>query len=195
MKAAIAASHHADNPAADALTSTLPKGGHVQNHQRALPHDQIAGALATVRASNAHPSTKLAFEFLVLTAARSGEVRLMVWDEIDLDARLWTVPAQRMKAQRQHRVPLSLRAVDLLAEAAGFQENDFVFSSATGRPMRDATLSKLIRELGIEAGPHGFRSASATGAATPGSHAKSPKPPSRTLSATRPKPRTQGRTC
>ena len=158
MKAAIAAGHRADNPAADALTSALPKGGQVQNHQRALPHDQVADALATVRASNAHPSTKLAFEFLVFTAARSGEVRLMVWDEIDLDARLWTVPAERMKAQREHRVPLSVRAVDLLAEAAGFQENELVFPSATGRPMSDATLSKLIRELGINAVPHGFRS-------------------------------------
>ena len=158
MKAAIAAGHRADNPAGDALTSALPKGGQVQTHQRALPHDQVADALATVRTSNAHASTKLAFEFLVLTAARSGEVRLMIWDEVDLDARLWTVPAERMKAQREHRVPLTLRAVDLLDEAAGYQENELVFPSATGRPMSDATLSKLIRELGIKAVPHGFRS-------------------------------------
>ena len=158
MKAAIAAGHRADNPAADALTSALPKGGQVQNHQRALPHDQVADALTTVRASNAHPSTKLAFEFLVLTAARSGEVRLMVWDEVNLDTRLWTVPAQRMKAQREHRVPLSHRAVDLLAEAAGFQQNELVFPSATGRSISGATLSKLVRELGINAVPHGFRS-------------------------------------
>ena len=158
MKAAIAAGHRADNPAGDALTSALPKGGQVQTHQRALPHDKVADALATVRTSNAHASTKLAFEFLVLTAARSGEVRLMIWDEVDLDARLWTVPAERMKAQREHRVPLTLRAVDLLDEAAGYQENELVFPSATGRPMSDATLSKLIRELGIKAVPHGFRS-------------------------------------
>ena len=158
MKAAIAAGHRADNPAADALTSALPKGGQMQMHQRALPHHQVADALATVRASNALASTKLAFEFLVLTAARSGEVRLMVWDEVDLDARLWTVPAQRMKAQREHRVPLCPRAADLLVEAAGFQENELVFPSATGRPMSDATLSKLVRELGINAVPHGFRS-------------------------------------
>ena len=158
MKAAIAAGHRADNPAGDALTAALPKGGRLQAHQRALPHHQVADALATVRASNALPSTKLAFEFLVLTAARSGEVRLMVWDEVDLDARLWTVPAERMKAQREHRVPLSFRAMSLLSEAAGFQENELVFPSATGRPMSDATLSKLVRELGINAVPHGFRS-------------------------------------
>ena len=157
MKAAIAAGHRPDNPAGDALTSALPKGGQVQEQQRALPHDQVAQALATVRASNAYPSTKLAFEFLVLTAARSGEVRLMVWDEVDLDARLWTVPAERMKSQREHRVPLSRRALDLLAQA-GAQQSELVFPSATGRPMSDATLSKLVRELGIEAVPHGFRS-------------------------------------
>ena len=158
MKAAIAAGHRPDNPAADALTSALPKGGQAQKHQRALPHDQVAQALATVRASNAHPSTKLAFEFLVLTAARSGEVRLMAWDEVDLGAQLWTVPAERMKAHREHRVPLSRRATNLLAEAARCQEHELVFPSATGRPMSDATLSKLVRELGIDAVPHGFRS-------------------------------------
>ena len=158
MKAAIAAGHRPDNPAGDSLTSALPKGGQVQNHQRALPHDQVAQAVVTVRASNAHPSTKLAFEFLVLTAARSGEVRFMVWEEVDIRARLWTVPANRMKAQREHRVPLSQRAVDLLAEAGGFEERELVFPSATGRPMSDSTLSKLVRELGIKAVPHGFRS-------------------------------------
>ena len=158
MKAAIAAGHRPDNPAADALTSALPKGRQVQRHQRALPHNQVAQALATVRASNAYPSTKLAFEFLVLTAARSGEVRFMVWDEVDLDACLWTVPPERMKAQREHRVPLSPRAIDLLTEAGRCQAGELVFRSATGRPMSDATLSKLVRELGIEAVPHGFRS-------------------------------------
>ena len=85
----------------------------------------------------------------------------MVWDEVDLDARLWTVPAERMKAQREHRVPLSLRGLDLLAEACGFQEQELVFPSATGRPTSDATLSKLVRELDIEAVPHGFCSTSA----------------------------------
>ena len=77
---------------------------------RALPHAEVAEAVATVRASGATTAAKLAFEFLVLTAARSGEVRLARWDEIDLDAEVWTVPAERMKANREHRVPLSYRA-------------------------------------------------------------------------------------
>ena len=158
MKAAIAAGHRNDNPAGDALTAALPRGGPTQKHQRALPHDQVAAALATVRASNAYPSTKLAFEFLVLTAARSGEVRLMTWDEVHLDTGLWIVPAERMKALREHRVPLSAGASAVFADAAHLRDGDLVFPSVTGRPMSDATLSKLIRELGIDAVPHGFRS-------------------------------------
>ena len=72
MKAAIADGHRLDNPAGDALTAALPKGGQKQRHQRALPHRQVAEALESVRRSNAQTSTKLAFEFLVLTAARSA---------------------------------------------------------------------------------------------------------------------------
>ena len=67
------------------MTAALPKGGQKQRHQRALPHREVAAALETVRRSKAQTSTKLAFEFLVLTAARSGEVRLMTWDEVDTE--------------------------------------------------------------------------------------------------------------
>ena len=70
-----------------------------------------------MRNSHAHTSTKLAFEFLVLTAARSGEVRGPRWQEIDRAAAVWTVPAERTKAARAHRVPLSDRAIDVLDEA------------------------------------------------------------------------------
>ena len=158
MKAAVADGHRLDNPAGDALTAALPKGGRKQRHQRALPHGEVAAALEAVRRSNAQTSTKLAFEFLVLTAARSGEVRLMTWDEVDAEHGLWTVPASRMKAGREHRVPLSGRAVEVLAEAEELRENELVFPSARGRCMSDNTLSKLLRDLGIDAVPHGFRS-------------------------------------
>ena len=75
----------------------------------ALPHGAVAAAVATVQASRATPATKLAFEFLVLTAAGSGKVRLPLWREVDERAQVWTVPARRMKANREHRVPLSPR--------------------------------------------------------------------------------------
>ena len=112
-----------------------------------------------VRASGAFTSTVLALEFLVLTACRSSEVRLATWDEMDLDSETWTVPASRMKAKRDHRVPLSRRALEILHEARELSGGTgMVFPSAHGRALSDNTISKLLRDLGIEAVPHGFRS-------------------------------------
>ena len=158
MKWAIAQGYRQDNPAGEAI-GALPRNGHVRKHMAALPHADVSDALARVRASAAGASTKLAFEFLVLTAARSGEVRLATWDEIDLVAAVWTVPADRMKAKREHRVPLCGRAVEILNEAQAFGDaNPLVFPSPRGKALSDMTLSKLVREQGIAAVPHGFRS-------------------------------------
>jgi integrase len=125
-----------------------------------LPYDAVAAAIATVRASDAAKATKLAFEFLVLTATRSGETRLAAWREFDLDKAVWTIPASRMKAKKEHRVPLTPRALAILEEAKGLKvENcDLVFPSITGKSLSDSTISKLVRENGIAAVPHGFRS-------------------------------------
>ena len=102
---------------------------------------------------------KLAFGFLVLTAARFGEVRLATWDETDLDAGVWTIPAARMKAKRDHRVPLSVRALAILHDVQRLSEGTgLVFRSLRGKPLSNTTLSKLTKELGIAAVPHGFRS-------------------------------------
>ena len=131
--------------------------GHVLKTRRA-----VADALATVRASRASRAsvtTKDAFEFLVLTAARSGEVRLATWDEMDLDAGIWTIPGARMKAKRDHRVPLSGRALAILHDARRRSNGTgLVFRSLRGKPLSNTTLSKLIKELGLAAVPHGFRS-------------------------------------
>ena len=86
-------------------------------HRAALTHREVAAAVATVRDADAWVGTRLAFEFLVLTAARSAEVRLATWGEMDLVAMVWTVPGRRMKAKRAHRVPLYGRAVEVLREA------------------------------------------------------------------------------
>ena len=102
MQWAIAEGHRGDDPAGPALNAALPKNGHQGKHQAALPHADVADAIRKVRASGAHPTTKLALEFLTLTAARSGEVRGARWEEIDLEARTWTVPAERMKSRREH---------------------------------------------------------------------------------------------
>ena len=161
FKLAVAQGHREDNPV-DAVDAALPKRrGAAQragNH-RALPHGEVADALATVTATDAWSGTRLAFRFLVLTAARNGEVRGATWDEIDLDATLWTIPATRMKAAVEHRVPLSDAALAVLDEARAIADpGGLVFPSVTGRPMSDSTLSKLLRENGVSAVPHGFRS-------------------------------------
>ena len=159
MKWAVAQGYRGDNPAGDAISAALPKNGSVRRHQRALPFTEVGAALAKVRTSGAHGLTALAFEFLVLTACRSGEVRLATWDEVDFESATWTVPANRMKAKRDHRVPLSARALQVLEEARAFEDGSgLVFPSPRARAISDNTISKLLRELGIEAVPHGFRS-------------------------------------
>ena len=92
MKWAIAQGYRNDNPAGDALTAALPKRSAAVRHQRALPHGEVADAIAAVRASAAWAGLKLVFEFLVLTATRSAEARLITWEELDLGDRVWTLP-------------------------------------------------------------------------------------------------------
>ena len=117
MQWAVAQGFRADNPAGNMLSQALGRQADVPQPMRALPHREVAAAIHTVQDSQAGLSTKLAFEFLVLTAARSGEVRWATWEEIDVEAKVWTVLAERMKAQREHWVPLSERAGDILREA------------------------------------------------------------------------------
>ena len=132
----------------------------LKEHRRALPYAQVPEALARVRESTADISTKLAFEFLVLTASRSVEVRAAEWSEIDWEAATWEVPASRMKARRPHRVPLSGRAMEILREALRFGGGQgLVFPSArSGKAASPTTFIALIQRLGIPAVPHGFRS-------------------------------------
>ena len=155
----VAQGYREDNPAGDAIGAALPKTGVRTRHQPALPYPEVRGAMERVRASRAYPSTVLAFEFLVLTACRSGEVRGARWEEMDLEAREWRIPPERMKTNRGHRVPLSTGALAVLREARSVADgSDLVFPSVRGRALSDATISKMIRDLGIGAVPHGFRS-------------------------------------
>ena len=159
MKWSIANGFRDDNPAGDAVGAALPKNGVTTTHFRALPHGEVASALARIRASGAHRATVLAFEFLVLTACRSGDVRGATWDEIDLETGVWAIPGERMKVYRPHRVPLSSGSRATLIQAMELRDrSNLVFPSVTGRPLSDSTISKLVRENGIAAVPHGFRS-------------------------------------
>ena len=158
-KWAVAQGYRADDPV-PAVTAALPKNGIHRKSHTALEWQDVPAALAKIRESDAFPTTKLALEFIVLTACRSGEVRLAEWTEIDLDAATWTIPAERMKAGKEHRVPLSPAALATLEKAKAFADNraGLVFPGATGRPMSDSTVSKLLRENEIGCVPHGFRS-------------------------------------
>ncbi len=154
----IAMEHRADNPC-DRIGPVLGPQRDIVRHMRALPHRDVAAAITTVRASRATRAVRLAFEFLVLTAARSGEVRLATWDEIDTAGRVWTLPAERMKMNREHRVPLSPRALAVLDAARSLADgNPLVFPNRWGNRIRDTFLSQLLKDLDIPAVPHGFRS-------------------------------------
>lgn len=158
MKWAIAQGWRRDNPAEN-ISQALPRPDKRQVHRKALPYAEVSNCLQTIRSSGAGQSTKLAIEFLVLCAARSGEVRGARWDEIDLATKVWEVPAERMKMKRPHRVPLSPSAVAVLKAARKLDDgSEFVFpGTKRGRPLSDMTLSKLVKELGFEADIHGFR--------------------------------------
>ncbi len=158
---AVAQGYRTDDPAGIVIDAALPRNGVERRHMPALPYDEVADCMAQVHASRrASCSSKLALEFLILTAARSAEVRKATWDEMDVEEATWTVPASRMKANREHRVPLSGRALEILAEAAELSDGTgLVFPGARqGRPLSENTHVKLLRELGFEAVTHGFRS-------------------------------------
>ncbi len=160
MKWAVAKGYREDNPAGDAIGAALPRnGGHV-HHQAARP-DQVAGILAAAKASTSQPAVKLALRFLALTAVRVSEAVGARWSEIDLGARMWTIPPQRMKGGKQgHRVPLSRAALDVLDEARELRgAGDFVFpSKETGRGLHPSALGYLLRKLGATTSAHGLRS-------------------------------------
>ena len=151
------------NPAGEAIDGGLPRMPKVRAHFRSLPYQEVGSALETVEASRASVPAKLCFRFLVLTAARSGEARGATWDEVDLAGQMWRIPAERMKAGVEQRVPLSGQALEVLAEASALRdESSLVFPSPLkpGVPMSDMTLTKVLRSTGLaeRATVHGFRS-------------------------------------
>ncbi|MDE0004767.1 MAG: tyrosine-type recombinase/integrase [Rhodospirillaceae bacterium] len=150
------------NPAGEGINGALPKVRSQKRHQRALPFDEVAHALAVVEGSRASIHAKACFRFVVLTACRSGEARGARWEEIDLGAREWCIPAERMKGDREHRVPLSDAAIAVLESMRPFRDSSgLVFPSPAkrGAAMSDMTLTKLLRDNGLaeRATVHGFR--------------------------------------
>ena len=126
-----------------------------RGHHAAMPYDEVPAFLEQLRARKAVAA--MALEFTILTAARTGEVLGATWEEVDVEKRTWTVPAQRMKAGREHRVPLSNHAVELLNETRKL-ENPFLFPGQRGGPMSGMAMAMLLRRMGHELTVHGFRS-------------------------------------
>lgn len=125
-------------------------------HHAALDLNALPGFISAIR--NAGGMGAKALEFVVLTAARSGEVRGAKWSEFDMEAGVWTIPAERMKARKEHRVPLSPQAIKLLTGLARMEKVEYVFFAARGGMLSDMTLSAVMRRMKLDAVPHGFRS-------------------------------------
>lgn len=161
MKYAIARRWRKDDPAKH-IDALLGPHNHATTHHKALPYAQVAAALENINASDAYTATKLAHQFLAHTGTRSGDVRNAVWSEIK-DG-VWTIPASRLKMKRlkdkaPHIVTLSPRALAILEEAAMLnpKREGLIFPSLTGKALSDNTLSKIMRDLEIDATPHGYR--------------------------------------
>ena len=126
------------NPAGEAIDGALPSMPKVKAHLRALPYQEEGSALKTIDASQTSLAAKRCMRFLVLTAARSGEARGANWDEMDLDGATWTIPAARMKAGVEHRVPLSDPAFDVLTLAQQLEDGSGLCFPSPLRPRPDA---------------------------------------------------------
>ncbi len=152
-----------ENPAAwrGHLAHLLPKRTALsRGHHAAMAYDDVPAFIEKLRAHQQTSTAAMALEFLILTAARSGEVYGATWPEIDLEAKVWTVPADRMKAGREHRVPLSDRAVALLKPLSENKTGDLVFIGRRKDRLSHVAMAKVLARLGVEnATPHGFRSA------------------------------------
>jgi integrase len=161
------------NPARwkDHLDKALPKRSKIAavQHHPALPYVRIGTFMVDLRKQAGMGA--LALEFAILTAARSGEVRGATWNEIDMEARRWVIPADRMKAGKEHHIPLSDAATDLLKRLPGLAESELVFPAPRGGVLSDMTLTAVLRRMQGADAPiwtdttggaitaHGFRSA------------------------------------
>lgn len=149
-----------DNPT-QGLTKVLPKHRGSKSHHPALPYAETPGFFASVQATDAAPAVKLALEFTILCAARTSETLLATWDEIDLTTKTWRIPASRMKAAAEHRVPLGTRCAAILQEAKRLSNGGpYVFPGRTSKkPLSNMALLMLLRRMKRDdLTVHGFRS-------------------------------------
>jgi integrase len=140
------------------LDHLLPRRSKLErSHHAAMPYEDVAVFIGRLREIGSLAAQ--AFELTILTAARSGEILGMRWSEIDLDKKVWTLPPHRMKGGREHRVPLSERAVAILKQLAEIRTNDFVFpGQRNGKPLSSMAMEMILRRMKANITTHGFRS-------------------------------------
>jgi integrase len=161
---------HGHNPGIwDEIARALPKVRDTSKHFESCPYREIHAAIETFKASGCDDTVKLALEFIILTAARTGEVRLAQWSEIDFDTARRIIPGERMKSGKEHRVPLSPRVMEILR----LQQNNgsnLIFPNPKGKPYSDMTFTTALRRLKMDFTVHGFRSTFRDWAAEQTSH-------------------------
>ena len=149
-----------DNPARwkGRLDKLLPSPSKIAKvkHHTALPIDETPVFVKELVNNNSLSAQCLLF--LILTATRSGEARGAMWSEIDFESKVWTIPTERMKAGKEHQIPLSDQAINLLHSLPRVINSLYVFPSTKGKPLSDMSLSMLMRRMNATAVPHGFRS-------------------------------------
>lgn len=149
-----------ENPArwADNLSELLPNPSKIRKiqHHKALPWQKVPEFMVELQLREGMGARAL--EFIILTAARSGEVRFASWDEIDLAAKLWTIPADRMKARKAHNVPLSGAVIELLERLPRINGSNLLFTAPRGNALSDMSISAVCKRMEVDATPHGFRS-------------------------------------
>jgi len=140
------------------LDKILPKRSKVAvvEHREALAASEMGAFMVKLRSMDGIGPKAL--EFAILTAARSGEVRGATWDEFDMNAKMWTIPGVRMKAGKEHRVPLSDEALAIVEARPRVVGSPYVFAAPRGGQLSDMTLSAVTRRMGAACVPHGFRS-------------------------------------
>ena len=152
----IAAQHRETSNPLAGIEKALPKQGDKAKHHAALPYAELPGLME--RLAGASGTGALAVRFAILTATRSGEVRGATWSEVDLDTAVWTVPAERMKAKEEYRVPLTRGALAVLEQARGL-DDDLIFPGRRrGSALSDMSLMAVLKRLNVPVTVHGFRS-------------------------------------
>jgi integrase len=160
MDWALASGHRTARNPVEGIERGLPKQNRGTEHHLAMPFADVPAFIPRLREIEAAESVKRALEFLILTATRTNEVLLAKWTEVDLGAAVWTIPAERMKAKREHRVPLSTRALSILQEVkAENARGDYVFPGRGGeKPLSNMAFLMLLRRMKLSFTAHGFRS-------------------------------------